>query len=66
MVPVISFGETDLYDQVNNPEGSLVRKFQDKWQKITGIAPVLAIGRGMFQYTFGIVPHRKPVTVVGN
>ncbi|XP_033225531.1 diacylglycerol O-acyltransferase 2-like isoform X2 [Belonocnema kinseyi] len=64
LVPVISFGETDLYDQVNNPEGSLVRKFQDKWQKITGIAPVLAIGRGLFQYTFGIVPHRKPLVVV--
>ncbi|XP_051174958.1 diacylglycerol O-acyltransferase 2-like [Leptopilina boulardi] len=64
LVPVISFGETDLYDQINNPEGSLLRKLQNKWQKITGIAPVLALGRGIFQYTFGIVPHRKPITVV--
>ena len=66
LVPVISFGETDIYDQVNNPEGSLVRKLQNTWQKVTGIAPVLALGRGIFQYSFGILPHRKPITVVGN
>lgn len=65
MIPVISFGETDLYNQIYNPEGSLVRKLQNKWQKMTGVAPVLVLGRGIFQYTFGIVPHRKPITVVG-
>ncbi|PSN36198.1 2-acylglycerol O-acyltransferase 2-A [Blattella germanica] len=65
LVPVFSFGETDLYDQVSNPKGSLIRKAQEKFRKLTGIAPVLPIGRGLFQYSFGIIPLRRPVYTVG-
>lgn len=65
LVPVFSFGETDLYSQVDNPEGSFLRWVQESWKKVTGVAPVLPIGRGLFQYSFGIVPQRRPVTVVG-
>ncbi|XP_046997080.1 2-acylglycerol O-acyltransferase 2-like [Schistocerca americana] len=61
LVPVISFGETDLYDQL---EGTRLLKFQHFCRKITGMAPVLPIGRGLFQYSFGIVPRRNPVTTV--
>jgi hypothetical protein len=66
LVPVFSFGETDLYDQVDNPEGSWLRWAQELCRRITGIAPVVPLGRGLFQYSFGIVPHRRPVTTVGN
>jgi 2-acylglycerol O-acyltransferase 2 len=66
LVPVFSFGETDLYDQVDNPEGSLLRKFQERFRKIIGIAPVIFMGRGMFQYSFGLVPQRRKVTTVGS
>ena len=65
LVPVISFGETDLYDQIITRQGSMLNKVQELFQKVTGFAPVLPIGRGFFQYTFGIIPKRKPVTVVG-
>lgn len=64
LVPIFSFGETDLYDQFSNPDGSRLRKFQESVKKITGIAPIFPIGRGFFQYTFGIVPNRKPLHVV--
>ena len=64
LVPTFGFGEAFIYDQLNNPEGSLLRKFQDYLQNIVGFAPVLFFGRGVFQYNFGIVPHRKPLTVV--
>ncbi|XP_026480228.1 2-acylglycerol O-acyltransferase 1-like [Ctenocephalides felis] len=64
LVPVFSFGETDLYDQVSNPEGSLLRKAQEFVKKITGIAFCVPLGRGMLQYSVGIVPRRKPVTTV--
>uniref|UniRef100_A0ABD2XKC2 Acyltransferase n=1 Tax=Trichogramma kaykai TaxID=54128 RepID=A0ABD2XKC2_9HYME len=64
LVPVFSFGETDIYDQVNNPEGSLLRKFQEYIKKKVGIAPIIPIGRGFFQYSFGFVPKRKPIFVV--
>jgi hypothetical protein len=29
LVPVFSFGENEIYDQVPNPQGSRVRKVQD-------------------------------------
>lgn len=62
LVPVLSFGETDLFDQV---EGTYLRTFQEMLRKWIGIAPVLPIGRGFFQYSFGIIPRRSPVTTLG-
>ena len=47
-----------------NPEGSFVRKVQDKIQVVFGFAPVIFLGRGIFNYNLGIVPHRRPLTVV--
>ncbi|CAG7833503.1 unnamed protein product, partial [Allacma fusca] len=64
LVPVFSFGETKIYDQVPNPEGSAIRKLQDTLTKILGLAPVFFVGRGIFQYTFGLVPKRHPIYVV--
>jgi hypothetical protein len=66
LVPVISFGETDVYDQVQNPEGSCLRRAQEFCRRVTGIAPVALLGRGLFQYSFGVVPQRRPVTTLGN
>jgi len=66
LVPVISFGETDVYDQVQNPEGSLLRRAQEFCRRVTGIAPVALLGRGLFQYSFGVVPQRRPITTLGN
>lgn len=65
LVPVFSFGETDLFDQFNNPEGSLLRRFQEWFKEKFGTAPLIPLGRGFFQYSFGWVPQRKPVTIVG-
>lgn len=66
LVPMFSFGENDVYDQIANPEGSLIRRIQNSVQKMIGLAPCMFIGRGVFQYSFGIVPFRKPIyTVVG-
>jgi len=64
LVPCFTFGENIIYDKISNPEGSFVRKFQDKVQSIFGFAPVIFHGRGIFNYNFGIVPHRRPLTVV--
>lgn len=62
---MFSFGENEIYDQVANPEGSLIRRIQNTLQSIIGLAPCLFIGRGVFQYSFGIVPFRKPIYSVG-
>ncbi|XP_053572088.1 2-acylglycerol O-acyltransferase 2 [Bombina bombina] len=67
LVPVLSFGENDLYCQVSNPKGSLLRTMQEKMQKMVGLAIPLFHGRGVFQYSLGLLPHRRPVyTVVGS
>ncbi|GBP48083.1 2-acylglycerol O-acyltransferase 2 [Eumeta japonica] len=64
LVPVFSFGETDVFRPLPNPENSLLRRFQETFRKITGIAPMFPIGRGVFQYSYGVIPLRKPVTTV--
>lgn len=63
LVPVISFGEVDIYHTFHNPQGSLLRSFQEGFRKIFGLSPMIAFGRGIFQYTFGLLPHRRPISV---
>ncbi|XP_055620643.1 2-acylglycerol O-acyltransferase 2-A-like isoform X1 [Toxorhynchites rutilus septentrionalis] len=66
IVPVINFGELDLFDQPPNPPGSRLRRFQEWVKATTGIAPAALVGRGFFQYSFGVIPRRKPInTVIG-
>ncbi|XP_062904815.1 2-acylglycerol O-acyltransferase 2-like isoform X1 [Mobula hypostoma] len=66
LVPVFSFGENELFDQVENPPGSTLRAVQDRLQKLMGLAMPLFHARGIFQYSFGLIPFRKPIyTVVG-
>lgn len=64
LVPVFSFGELDLFDQVPNPPGSKLRWFQETFKRYTGVSPIVVNGRGLFQYSFGVVPRRKPLTTV--
>ncbi|XP_048885325.1 2-acylglycerol O-acyltransferase 2-A [Brienomyrus brachyistius] len=66
LVPVFSFGENELFDQMENPVGSPLRGIQDRLQKVMGVALPLFHARGIFQYSFGLLPYRKPIhTVVG-
>ncbi|KAB1279157.1 2-acylglycerol O-acyltransferase 1 [Camelus dromedarius] len=65
LVPVFSFGENELFKQVSNPEGSWLRTVQEKLQKIMGFALPLFHARGIFQYSFGLMPYRKPIHTVG-
>lgn len=64
LVPIFSFGENDLYDQVENSPGSWLRSIQNRLQKIMGISLPLFHGRGIFQYNFGLLPYRRPITTV--
>ncbi|XP_012231825.1 diacylglycerol O-acyltransferase 2 [Linepithema humile] len=64
LVPVFSFGEPDLFNQLYYPEGSIVKRIQHYIRNIIGLAPIIFSGRGFFQYSFGIIPQRSPITVV--
>src|SRR5689334_19738204 len=44
LVPVFMFGESDLYDQVDNPVGSVLRERQNKLQELFGFAVPLVKG----------------------
>lgn len=66
LVPVFSFGENDLYDQLENPRGSRLRTIQMRLQQRLGYATPFFKGRGIFQYSFGFLPNRHAVdTYVG-
>ncbi|KAG0170942.1 diacylglycerol O-acyltransferase 1 [Apophysomyces sp. BC1034] len=66
LVPVFSFGENDLYDQVDNTEGTKIHSIQKKMQAIFGFTMPMFHARGIFNYDVGIIPFRHEiVTVVG-
>uniref|UniRef100_A0A8R1IA99 Acyltransferase n=1 Tax=Caenorhabditis japonica TaxID=281687 RepID=A0A8R1IA99_CAEJA len=66
LVPVYSFGENDVFEQMDNPVGSKLRNFQEWSKKIFGISYPIFHGRGFLQLTFGYLPFRKPIdTVIG-
>ncbi|KAL0274692.1 UNVERIFIED_CONTAM: hypothetical protein PYX00_002762 [Menopon gallinae] len=59
IVPVYSFGESDLYYLKQPEEGSLLHEFQILFKKLTTIFPVVFYGVGPLP----IFPRRIPVTV---
>ena len=64
LVPVFAFGEGFLYDHYANPEGSRLYRFQKWFQRRYSFTLPAFHGRGIFQYTWGLIPYRKPVNVV--
>ncbi|KAG8689680.1 diacylglycerol O-acyltransferase 1, partial [Ceratobasidium sp. 395] len=66
LVPVFSFGENDIYEQLSNEKGTTVYKLQKKFQSVFGFTLPLFHGRGLLNYNFGLMPYRRPiVSVVG-
>nr|XP_006637644.2 PREDICTED: 2-acylglycerol O-acyltransferase 1 [Lepisosteus oculatus] len=66
LVPVFSFGENELFNQLKNPKGSIVRTIQERLRKMMGFSLPIFHARGVFQYSFGFMPYRKPIyTIVG-
>ncbi|KAJ3230006.1 diacylglycerol O-acyltransferase 1 [Chytriomyces hyalinus] len=64
LVPTFGFGENDIWDQVANPKGSPVRKFQEAVKRVATFSPLLFHGRSLLTYNYGIMPYRRPITVV--
>lgn len=67
LVPVLGFGENDLYDQVRNDPTSRLFQVQTFLKNKIGFTLPLMHARGIFNYDFGIIPYRRPINiVVGN
>uniref|UniRef100_A0A670ZMZ1 Acyltransferase n=1 Tax=Pseudonaja textilis TaxID=8673 RepID=A0A670ZMZ1_PSETE len=66
LVPVFSFGENDIFRQVQFPRGSRLHRLQLWFKQLAGFAPCLFVGRGLFfSRCWGLLPQPSPITVVG-
>ncbi|KAL1718115.1 diacylglycerol acyltransferase [Schizophyllum commune] len=64
LVPVFSFGENDIYQQMPNERGTTVYKMQKKFQSVFGFTLPLFHGRGLLNYNLGLLPYRRRIVVV--
>ncbi|KAN0088221.1 Diacylglycerol acyltransferase domain containing protein [Tylopilus felleus] len=66
LVPVFSFGENDIYEQMPNEKGTTVYALQKKFQSMFGFTLPLFHGRGLLNYNLGLMPYRRRiVSVIG-
>lgn len=64
LVPVLAFGENELYDQVSSEQHPHVHRFQMIVKRAMGFTIPLFHARGIFNYDVGLMPYRKRIDVV--
>lgn len=64
LVPVLAFGENELYDQISSDSHPLVHKGQMIVKKLLGFTVPLFHARGVFNYDIGMMPYRRSLNVV--
>lgn len=64
LVPVLAFGENELYDQVRSDSHPLIHKAQLVVKKLLGFTIPLFHARGVFNYDVGMMPYRRPLNIV--
>jgi 2-acylglycerol O-acyltransferase 2 len=64
LVPILAFGENDLYDQVDSVAHPWIHKFQMLVKKGMGFTVPLFHARGIFNYDVGLMPYRRAVNIV--
>jgi hypothetical protein len=64
LVPVLGFGENELYDQFSVENRPWIRRGQDLLKRTLGWTLPLFHARGVFNYDVGLVPYRRAVNVV--
>eukprot|EP00755_Sulcionema_specki_P016192 Sspe_Gene.10192::Locus_3406_Transcript_2_3_Confidence_0.400_Length_2656::g.10192::m.10192 len=64
LVPCYSFGENSLYRNLAGDTRPRLLKWQRRVQRLLTFAPLLVAGRGLFSYSGGLIPFRRPITTV--
>lgn len=64
LVPVLAFGENELYEQVRPDQHPLIHRLQMLVKRTMGFTVPLFHARGVFNYDVGLLPYRRPVNVV--
>lgn len=64
LVPVLAFGENDLYDQLDPHKHPWLHNMQRYFLKVWKFTVPLLHGRGIFNYDVGLMPYRRPMNIV--
>ena len=64
LVPVIAFGENELYEQIRAEAHPIVRRMQMFVKNVAGFTVPLFHARGVFNYDVGLLPYRRGVDVL--
>lgn len=64
LVPIIAFGENDIYEQASTRPESIVYRFQQLIKKALGFTVPFFHARGVFNYDVGLIPYRRPINIV--
>ncbi|KAJ5818274.1 Diacylglycerol acyltransferase type 2A [Penicillium riverlandense] len=64
LVPVLAFGENDIYEQVRGDQHPIIHKFQMLVKQTMGFTIPLFHARGVFNYDVGLMPYRRPMNIV--
>ncbi|SMQ52650.1 unnamed protein product [Zymoseptoria tritici ST99CH_1A5] len=64
LVPVLAFGENDIYDQFDSAAHPWIHKGQMAVKKLMGFTVPLFHARGIFNYDVGMMPYRRPINIV--
>jgi hypothetical protein len=64
LVPVLAFGENDVYDQLDTDSHPYVHKLQMLVKKVMGFTVPIFHARGIFNYDVGMMPYRRPINIV--
>jgi len=64
LVPVLAFGENELYEQFDAARHPRIHRLQLLAKKCLGFTVPLFHARGVFNYDVGLMPYRRPLNVV--
>jgi 2-acylglycerol O-acyltransferase 2 len=64
LVPVIAFGENDLYNQLTAETHPRLHKLQMWILRVAKFTLPFLHGRGIFNYDVGLMPYRRPLNIV--
>jgi 2-acylglycerol O-acyltransferase 2 len=64
LVPVLAFGENDLYEQLDGEARPWIHKMQMLVKKVAGFTIPLFHARGIFNYDVGLMPYRRAMNIV--
>lgn len=64
LVPVLGFGENDLYDQLSPRSHPNVRRIQLFFLNVFKFTLPALHGRGILNYDVGLMPYRRPLNIV--